>query len=381
MHSVVIASGVRTPIGKAGSAYADVHAVDLLARVLSGAVDAAGAPPDKVDQVLVGCTQQAGNQALNVARNGWLAAGLPIDTAATTVDSQCGSSQQSVNLAAALIEAGQADLVVAGGVESLTRVPASAAADAAGGEPFSPAQLDLFDMPHQGIGGERVARKYGIDRETSDAFGLRSHRAADAAWNDGRFKSEIVELERDGRVLLARDEGIRPDSSPERLAALSPVYTDDGIITAATASQLSDGAAALLLASEEACEKHGLEPLARIRRATAVGVDPDIMMEGPIVATQMMLELEGLQLDDIDLFEIHEAYASVVCAWRTQFPIEDARLNIDGGAISIGHPFGASGARQLAHLVHTLVASGGGRGLQAMCCGGGIGTGSILETL
>lgn len=381
MSRAMIVSAVRTPVGKAGRGYRDVHAVDLLATALRGCVDAAGVDPGRVEEVLVGCTHQAGDQALNVARNGWLATGFPVRAAATTLDTQCGSGQQAVNVAAGLIASGQAELVLAGGVESLGRVPPNTPDRAASGRPFSDIQLAHWDMPHQGIAGERVAQKYAVTREDSDAYGLRSHLAAHAAWEAGRFDHEIVHVDGADGVPLTRDEGVRPDSTAERVAALRPVYAEDGIITAATASQLSDGSAAVLLASERLCAELGLEPLARVRRGIAVGVDPDIMMEGPILATELMLQREGLTLDDIDLFEIHEAYATVVCAWRSIHRVEPERLNVDGGAIALGHPFGASGARQTAHLVHALRARGGGTGLQAMCCGGGIGTGTIVEAV
>jgi acetyl-CoA acetyltransferase family protein len=377
---VAVVSGVRTPIGKAGRAYADVHAGELLAVSLSGAIEAAGLDdPGRIDQVLVGCTQQAGDQSVNVARNGWLAAGLPVHVPATTVDAQCGSSQQSVNFGAALVMAGQADLVLAGGIESLSRSPMGCAYEAGTGNPYAAAQLERFEMPGQGVAGEAVARKYGVTRQASDEYGVRSHLRADAAWRDGLFTDEIVPVLRDGAPLLDRDEGIRPDSSVEALSRLRPSYLEDGIINAGSASQLSDGSAAVLLASEDAVEELGLTPLAWIRRTAFVGTDPDLMLEGPIAATTKLLELEGMKLGDVDLFEIHEAYATVVCAWLGEHPADLDRVNVDGGAIALGHPFGASGARQIAHLVHTMRRTGAGIGLQAMCCGGGLGTGTLLE--
>jgi acetyl-CoA acetyltransferase family protein len=379
-HRVAIVSGVRTPIGRAGRAYADVHAGDLLGVSLRGALDAAGIDdPERVDPVIVGCTQQAGDQSVNVGRNGWLAAGLPVSVPATTIDAQCGSAQQSVNFAAALIMAGQAEVVVAGGVESLSRAPMGSAFAAGTGTPYSASQLARFEMPGQGIAGEAVARKYGVTREQSDAYGVRSHLRADAAWRSGAFKDETVLVERDGVAVLDRDEGIRPDSSIEALARLRPSYVEDGIINAGSASQLSDGSAAVVLAGEQAVERLGLTPLAWVRRTVFVGTDPDLMLEGPIAATTKLLETERLSLDDIDLFEVHEAYATVVCAWHSQHPAELERVNVDGGAIAVGHPFGASGGRQIAHLAHTLRRSGARLGLQVMCCGGGLGTGTLLE--
>ncbi|MFI6393396.1 thiolase family protein [Nonomuraea sp. NPDC050540] len=379
MTDVAIVAAARTPVAKAGRAYRDVHAVDLLAVAMRRCVEMAAADPARVEQVLIGCTHQAGDQALNVARNAWLAAGFPRTAAGTTLDTQCGSGQQAVNLGRALIASGQADVVLAGGVESLSRVPMNSAADAAGGEPYSPALRRLWDMPHQGVAGERMAAKYGITREDCDAYALRSHLASHAAWEEGRFDDEVAFVAGEDGVLLDRDEGIRADSTPRGLAALRPVYRDDGVITAGNASQVSDGSAATLLASKRACDTYGLEPLAWIRAGIAVGVDPHVMMEGPIVATTALLEREGLTLDDIDLFEIHEAYAVPVCAWRAVHDVELDRVNVDGGAVGIGHPFGASGARQLGHLVHALRGRGGGVGLHAMCAGGGIGTGTIIH--
>lgn len=379
MNRVAVVGAVRTPFGKAGRAYAGLHAADLLAVALSGAVGASGAPAESVDEVIVGCTHQAGEQGLNVARNGWLAAGLPPSAAATTVDTQCGSSQQAVNFAAGIIASGQADVVVAGGVESLTRVPMFSTFDINGGRPWSPRQLEHYDMPHQGVAGERLARKYGISREESDAWGLRSHLRAHRAWEQGRFVDEIVRVERDGAPLLDRDEGIRSDTTIERLSELRPSYEPEGVITAGSASQLSDGAAAVVLASEEVSERRGLEPLLWVRSAVAVGVDPGIMLEGPIEATTALLRRNSLSLDQIDVFEVHEAFAPVNRAWLRVHPVVPERVNPDGGAIGQGHPFGASGGRQIAHVAHTLKSSGGRYALQVMCCGGGIGTGTLLE--
>jgi acetyl-CoA acetyltransferase family protein len=380
VQRVAIVSGVRTPIGKVGKAYADIHPVDLLATSLLGGLSAAGIDdPGIVDQVLVGCVSQAGEQAASIGRNGWLAAGLPYSVPATTLDTQCGSSQQAVNLGSAYIMAGQADIVVTAGIEAWSRVLRGTPQPEL--IPYSPSQLARYEMPHQGIGGERIAVKYGVTREQSDAYGVRSHLAANAAWDDGRIKDEIVFVERDGVAVLERDEGIRPDSTVERAATLKPVYSEDGIITAASASQLSDGSSCVVLASEAAVERLGLQPLAWVRRVVSAGVDPDVMLEGPIEATKRLLARENLTLDDIDVFEVHEAYATVVEAWRSVYPVELERLNLEGGAISVGHPFGASGGRQIAHLAHALNRGGGRLGMQVMCCGGGVGTGTILEAV
>ena len=382
MERAAIVAGVRTPIGKMGKGYADVHAADLLGVALQGAVDASGVDPSRVDQVLNGCVVQAGEARVNVGRNAWLAAGLPESVPATTLDTQCGSSQQATNLAAALVMAGQAEVVVASGVDAMSRTGFTSGdilSDGSGLHPYSEALLARTDMGvNQGIAGERMAAKYGITREASDEYGMRSHRLAGQAWEDGAFKAETVFVERDGVPLLDRDEGIRPPD-PAKVAALAPVYAEDGVITAAAASQLSDGASAVVIASESFVAANDLTPLAWVSRTRTVGVDPDLMLEGPIVATRQLLELEGLTVDDIDLFEIHEAYATVVLSWRTQNPdVPDEKLNVHGGAIAQGHPFGASGGRQIAHLAHTMVARDLKIGLQAMCCGGGIGTGTIL---
>lgn len=380
MPRAAIVAGVRTPIGKARGAYVDVHPVDLLAAALVGVVNASGLDdPALIDQALVGCVMQRGEQHANVGRNGWLAAGLPHSVPATTLDTQCGSSQQAVNLAAALVGAGHADLVLAAGVEHNSRVGPHDPRDPSSPRTYSDAQLARYDMPGPGTAGERMARKYGITRRASDEYGLRSHLLADEGWKQGRFDREVVFVEREGTVVLEHDEGIRADSTLERLAELRPAYEENGVITAASASQLSDGSAAVMIASEAAVERHGLEPLAWIRATATVGVDPEIMLEGPIVATSALLDRSGLSLANLDLVEVHEAYAVVACAWRDAHPMDIDRINIDGGAIGIGHPFGASGARQLVHLAHSLRRTGGRLGLQVMCCGGGIGTGTILD--
>lgn len=378
MQDVAIVSGVRTPVGKAGRAYAAVHPADLLAASLRAAVGRAGVSAHQVDQVLVGCTHQGGDQSFNIGRNGWLAAGLTESVPASTVDTQCGSSQQTVNLAAALVAAGEAEVVVAAGVESLTRVPMFSTKAVADGDPYPASQRTRYQMPHQGVAAERLSRKYGINRAASDAWAARSHQRADASWREGRFTEEIVLIEHHGHVLLERDEGIRRDSTPETLAALPPVFEPDGIVTAGSSSQLSDGSAAVVLASARACAEFSLTPLAWVRSTVTVGVDPDLMMEGPIVATAKLLKRHSLDCTDIDLFELHEAFAPVIQAWFAVHTVDPARVNVDGGAIGIGHPFGASGARQMAHLAHRLRRHGRWA-IQAMCCGGGIGTGTLLE--
>jgi acetyl-CoA acetyltransferase family protein len=376
MSRAAIVAGVRTPIGKGGRAYAGLHPVDLLATVLREAVTQSGAAPTDVGQVLAGCTHQAGQQTFNIARNGWLAAGLPITVPASTVDTQCGSSQQTANLAYALVASGQADVAVAAGVESLTSVPLfSTWLDR---DPYSPRQHELFDMPHQGIAAERMAAKYGITRHDVDAWGYQSHHRAAAAWQADRFAAEIVYVPYGDQTVLPQDEGIRPDTTMDKLAELKPAYTADGITTAGNSSQISDGAAAVVIASENACARLGLTPLAWMIDAATVGVDPDLMLEGPILATEQLLHRNGLAVNDIAHVELHEAFATPICAWLDVHRADPARVNPNGGAIAIGHPFGASGARQLAHLAHSLHHKPGAYGLQAMCAGGGIGTGTLL---
>ncbi|MGY0499299.1 thiolase family protein [Nocardia sp. FBN12] len=375
---VAIVSGARTPIGRAGKAYANIHPADLLGASLNAAALRSGLDdPGRIDQALVGCVYQAGDQSMNIGRNGWLAAGLPYTVPASTIDTQCGSSQQAANLGAALIMAGQADLVMAAGVESLGRVKPDLSSH--GGHPYPQSLLTRYKMPHQSTAGEAVAKHYGVTRAQSDAVGLRSHLRADQAWNTGRLKPQSVEIEIDGTSLLERDEGIRADSTDEKMAALTPAFDKNGIITAGSASQFSDGSAALLLASERAVEQYGLEPIAWIRRVVSVGVDPDLMLEGPIVATHRLLDTHRISIDDIDLVEVHEAFAAVVCAWQSVYNVDIERLNVNGGAIGMGHPFGASGIRQLVDLAHQLRTTRG-TALSVMCCAGGIGTGTLLES-
>ncbi|MDT0307324.1 thiolase family protein [Streptomyces sp. DSM 44917] len=380
MPRVAVVAARRTPVAKGGRAYAAVHPVDLLAGVLADLVGSlAPVPAEDIGEVLVGCTHQGAEQAVNTGRNAWLAAGLPLTTPATTLDAQCGSSQQAANLAHALVASGQRDLVLAAGVESLTRVPMFSTWQDR--NPYSPALLERFDMPHQGVAAERMARKYGVTRADADAWGYESHTRAARAWASGAFAAETSLVTGRGTALLDRDEGIRADTTPEALARLKPVYDPAGVTTAGNASQISDGASAVVLASATACDRYGLSPLAWIEDTVTVGVDPEIMLEGPIVATERLLERNGRRIEDIAHIELHEAFAVPVCAWLSVHRADPARVNPDGGAIGIGHPFGASGTRQLAHLAHALHASGPGTwGLQAMCAGGGIGTGTLLRS-
>lgn len=380
MTRVAIVSGVRTPIAKKDKAYRDVHPVDLLATSFNGALAAAGLDPALVDMGLAGATGQAGGQAQNVGRNAWLSSGLPMTVPISTLDAQCPSSQLATHLGAASILAGDASIVITGGVESLTRVPMGVSTTVGEDGPFSSSLKSHWDMPHQGEAAERAADKYGIKRAACDEYGVRSHHAAHAAWERGAFDNEIVHVRVDGAVLLDRDEGIRPDSSVEKAGNLPGVYRPDGVNNAANSSQLSDGSAAMILASEEACARLGLTPLAWIRSTTWVGNDPDIIFDGPNDATAKILDRTGLTLDQMKLIDVHEAYAIPVLIFQEHFGVSLDRINLDGGAISIGHPFGATGARQLLHLAHALRAAGGGIALSTMCGGGGIATATIIES-
>ncbi|MGW7207565.1 thiolase family protein [Streptomyces sp. NPDC054837] len=381
MTRVAIVAGVRTPIAKKDKAYRDVHPVDLLATSFSGALAAAGIDPANVDMGLAGATGQVGGQAQNIGRNAWLSSGLPMTVPIATLDAQCPSSQLATHLGVASIMAGDASVVITGGVESLTRVPTGIAGTLGEDGPISQSLRAHWDMPHQGEAAERAADKYGITREACDEYGVRSHLAAHAAWERGAFDNETVHITVDGTVLLNRDEGIRPDSSIEKAGKLPSVYRPDGVNNAANSSQLSDGSAAMILASEEACARLGLSPLAWIRSTTFVGNDPDIIFDGPNDATAKILHRTGLTLDDMRLIDVHEAYAVPVLIWKEHFGVSLDRVNLDGGAISIGHPFGATGARQLLHLAHALCAAGGGIGLSTMCGGGGIATATVIESI
>jgi acetyl-CoA acetyltransferase family protein len=379
-----IVSALRTPIGRRNGALTDAEAPSLLGSVMRAAVAAADVPPDAVEQVFAGCVTQVGDQAYNVARTAWLTAGLPETVPGTTLDAQCGSSHQAVNIAAATIGAGAADLVVAGGVELMSRHPLGSNVSAAIGEPMGAAYREHFEVTGQGEAAERIADRWGIERAECDEIGLRSQQLAAAAWADGRFDAELHEVEIAGEtgstVKLDRDEGPR-ESTLHGLGALKPAFRPDGRHTAGNSSQISDGASALLLASEAAVERHGLEPLAEVTAQAVVGVDPTIKLTGPIPATKLILERAGLQIEDIDLFEVNEAFASVIGAWLRETGAPLDRMNVNGGAIALGHPVGASGGRLTATAVHELRRRGGGRALVTMCCGGGLGTATLLETV
>jgi acetyl-CoA acyltransferase len=383
----VVIDAVRTATGKRGGALAGWHPVDLAAEVLTALVERTGVDPGVVDDVVMGCVSQVGEQAGNIARNAILTAGFPESVCGTTVDRACGSSQQAIHFAAQGIMAGAYDVVIAAGVESMTRIPMGASM-AANGFPFTQAMgqryADRGGLVMQGTSAERIAAQWGLGREALDAYALQSHLRAAAATEEGRFEAEIVpvvvELEQE-KVELRADQGIRPGSSLQALAALPPAFQPDGVITAGSSSQISDGAAAVLLASDAAAERLGLRPRARLAGFALAGVDPIMMLTGPIPATAKVLERTGLSIDDIDVAEVNEAFASVVLAWLHETGADPSRVNPNGGAIALGHPLGASGARLFTTLLHELERTGGRYGLQTMCEGGGMANALVLERL
>jgi acetyl-CoA acyltransferase len=381
----VVVGAVRTPVGRRNGALAGVHAVDLGAVVLRALVERSGIDPVLVDDVIMGCVSQVGEQSLNVARNAWLAAGLPEEVPATTIDRQCGSSQQAVQFAAQGIMAGGYGLVVAGGVEHMTRVPMGSTMSGPG-VPFGPAMHDRYQgrLVPQGISAELITEKWGLAREEQDEFALRSHQRAAAAQDAGRFDRQLVPVEVPGAGVatwVRADEGVRRDTSLEKLAGLKPAFRPDGQVTAGNSSQISDGAAALLLASREVAERLGLRPLARFVGFALAGVDPVLMLTGVIPATERVLRQTGLGMDDLDVIEINEAFASVVLSWGREVEPNWDRVNPNGGAIALGHPLGASGARIMTDLIAELERGGGRYGLQVMCEGGGMANAAVLERL
>jgi acetyl-CoA acetyltransferase family protein len=387
MDAAVIVDAVRTPVGRRKGALREWHPVDLGAEVVSALVARNGLEGGEIDDLIVGCVDQVGEQAVNVARSIALAAGLPDTVPAVTVDRQCGSSQQAAHFAAQGVMAGAYDVVVAAGVESMTRVPMWSNVQEPGavyGPRFrSRYGLAAQEFIDQGNSGEIVADRWEIGRAELDRFSVESHRRAQRATEEGRFAAEILTLpglDRDGNeVLVERDEGIRPDTTEDALAGLKPVFRPDGRLTAGNSSQISDGAAALLVMSARRAERLGLRPRARFHAFAVAGVDPIEMLSGPIPATRRVLERAGLELDDIDLFEVNEAFASVPLAWLRELGADPARLNVNGGAIALGHPLGATGARLMTSLVGEMERSEARFGLQTMCEGGGMANATILE--
>jgi len=385
----VIVDAVRTPLGRRGGALKDIHAVDLAATALRGVVDRTGIDPAIVDDVIMGCVDQVGEQALNIARPAAIAAGLPESVPATTVDRQCGSSQQAAHFAAQGVIAGQYDVVIAAGVESMTRVPIFANVpnpDDAFGPTFR-ARYGLGDdgWIDQGESGELISDRWGLTRSELDELALESHRRAAAATDAGHFGDEIVPMEVTGddgeRRPFTTDEGIRRDTSLESLGGLRTVFREDGRLTAGNSSQISDGAAALLIMSASRAAELGLTPMARFHAFALAGVDPVEMLTGPISATRLALERGGLDVSDVDLFEVNEAFASVPIVWQREIGADMERVNVNGGAIALGHPLGASGARLMTTLVHEMRRRGARYGLQTMCEGGGMANATVLELI
>ncbi len=382
-REVVIVEAVRTPVGRGHEEkgyYKDVHPSNLLARTYTELIERAGIEPGEVEDVVAGCVQQFGEQAFNIGRNAWLEAGLPIETPATTVDRQCGSAQQAVNFSAALIASGVHDVAIGGGVEHMGHISFAdgMAVQSEHGLAFSPELMERYNLVPQGISAEMIADKWEIPRSELDEIGVRSHQLAAKATEEGRFDREIVPIQVNGDT-HSTDQGIRPETTLEKLSELKTVFKEDGKITAGNSSQISDGAAAVLLMSREKADALGLAPRARVLDQTTVGVDPVMMLTGPIPATERLLDRNGMTIDDIDLIEINEAFASVVAAWRRELEPDMDRVNVNGGAIAIGHPLGSTGARLLTTLLHEMERDDKQVGLVTMCCGGGLGTGTLIE--
>jgi acetyl-CoA acyltransferase len=382
VRDAVIVEAVRTPVGKRNGALSGVHPVDLSAHLLRALAERAGIDPAKVDDVIWGCVGQVGEQTFDIARNAVLAAGWPLGVPGVTVDRQCGSSQQSVHFAAAGLISGQYDVVVAGGVESMSRVPMGASM-LPGANPSGSGLQTVFKgvPPNQGIGAEMMAERWGLSRAQLDEFSLASHEKAAAAQDEGRFAAQIAPVKLDDGTVVHADEGVRRGGTLESLAKLKPAFKADGVIHAGNSSQISDGAAALLMTTTEQAAELGLTPIARVHTAVLAADDPVIMLTAPIPATRKALARSGLRADDIGAFEVNEAFAPVPLAWLAEIGADAKALNVNGGAIALGHPLGGSGARLMTTLVHHMKDNGIRYGLQTMCEGGGQANATILELL
>jgi acetyl-CoA acyltransferase len=388
MSSVVIAAAARTPVGRFRGSLADVRADHLGAHLIKELVDRAGLTSAQIEDVIFGCVTQVGEQSANIARTSILGAGWPVTIPGMTIDRKCGSAEAAVHVAVGSIAAGSADIVIAGGAENMSRVPMGGNRDVHG-QPFGWLAAQRFGLVSQGEAAERIIDAWGFSRQQLDDYAVESHRRAAAAADSGLFAKEIVpipvaslsENRENASPTFTQDETIRRDTSQEKLAKLKTSFRPDGRITAGNASQISDGAAAVLLMSESAAHRLGVEPRARIRGLTTVGSDPTLMLTGPIAATQKVLQRAGLRKDDIDLYEVNEAFACVPLVWMRELGIGSDRLNVNGGAIALGHPLGASGARIMTTLLHELERRKARFGLQAICCAGGMGTATILERL
>ena len=384
-REVVLVEAARTPIGRGHPEkgwFRDLHPNELLGAAYKAVIARAGIEPEVVEDVVAGAVTQVGEQSNNIARNAWLQAGLPVTTPASTVDRQCGSGQQAVSFAAGLIATGVHDVMIGAGVEHMGRVPMGSNVAHADefGTPFPPELMARYDLIPQGLSAELIAERWEVTRAEQDELGLRSHQLAARATDDGRFEREIIPIAVNGATYTS-DQGIRWDTSLEQLAALKPAFKEGGTVTAGNSSQISDGAAAVLLMAREKADELGLRPRARIFDAITVGVDPVIMLTGPIPATQQLLRRNGMTIDDLELIEINEAFASVVGAWRRELHPDMDRVNVNGGGLALGHPLGSSGARLITTLLHELERSDGELGLVTMCTAGGTGTGTILERL
>jgi acetyl-CoA acetyltransferase family protein len=384
-REVVIVEAARTPVGRGHreqGIYKDVHPNTLLGETYKAVIERAGIDASEVEDVIAGAVSQVGEQSNNIARNAWLQAGLPVETPAATIDRQCGSAQSATEFAAGLIAMGVHDVMIGAGVEHMGRIPmgSNIAHPDEFGIPFPPEMLERYALVPQGLSAEMIADKWEIPRSEMDEIGLRSHQLAHRATEDGRFEREIVPIQVNGGKAVA-DQGIRPDTSLEALAALKPAFKENGKVTAGNSSQISDGAASVLLMAREKADALGLKPRARILDQTTVGVDPVIMLTGPIPATQKLLKRNGMSIDDIDLFEINEAFSSVVAAWRRELNPDWDRVNVNGGALALGHPLGSSGARLITTLLHELERSDKEIGLVTMCTAGGTGTGTLIQRI
>jgi acetyl-CoA acyltransferase len=382
-REVVIVEAVRTPIGRGHPEkgyFKDTHPNELLGAVYTEVIERSGIEPGAVEDVVCGCVQQFGEQGFNVGRNAWLQAGLPMQTPATTVDRQCGSAQQAVNFGAALIAAGVHDVVIGAGVEHMGHVPMGVMFKWVDdvGSPWPQELMERYALVPQGISAELIADKWEIPRSEIDELAVRSHRLAHQATEEGRFERETIPFKVNGATYVS-DQGIRPDTSLEKLAELKPAFKPDGKITAGNSSQISDGAAAVLLMAADKAAELGIGPRARIVDQTTVGVDPVLMLTGPIPATRKLLDRNGMTMDDVDLVEINEAFAPVVLAWKRELEPDMDRVNVNGGAMALGHPLGSTGARLITTLLHELERSDKETGLVTMCCGGGLGTGTLVQ--
>ncbi|MBT5137904.1 MAG: acetyl-CoA C-acyltransferase [Acidimicrobiaceae bacterium] len=390
-RDVVIVDAVRSPVGRRNGELSTGHAISVLGDVQKALFDRTGVDPAEVGQVVGGCVDQVGMQTMNVARNAWLAAGLPLEVAATTVDAQCGSSQQATNLAYALVKSGIVDTAVACGIELMSQVPMGATTSNRDyGRPVNKRYWESYEFTSQFEGAERIAQKWDISRDDTDAFGARSQRLAAKAWDEDAFGTQIVPVEvpvlgDDGKetgttLTVTRDGGLR-ETTIESLAGLKPVAREDGVHTAGTSSQVSDGAGAVLMMTREKADQLGLTPLAKIIDVCLVGTDPVLMLTGPIDATKKLLADNDLSIDDIDVFEINEAFASVVLAWEKELGADSSKVNPNGGAIALGHPLGGTGAILTTKAVHELHRGGGEYAIVSMCCGGGLGTGTLIQKI